>query len=92
MSLITIEEARDQLKAYSQAYDEIDRLREEASAIVLDYVTVEEKEDWTEETAPFNVKSAVKIALTVLYDHRTDNPLTDGVKSLLRRLRDPAVR
>jgi hypothetical protein len=91
MSLITIEEAMQQLKAFPMAEEEVDRLREEASAIVLDYVTVPAKLLWTEATAPGNVKAATKIVLTVLYDHRTDDPLTDGVKNLLRRLRDPAV-
>ena len=64
---------------------------EEASEIVLDYVTDAEKSDWTDADCPPLVKAAIKLVLTNLYDDRSGDPLTPGVKNVLRRHRDPTL-
>lgn len=93
MSLLTLAEAIDQLRVESTEaiVDEVEQLMAEASDVVLDYVTTDDKVYWTAETAPGRVKVATRLVLTTLYDDRTADPLTPGVKNVLRRLRDPSL-
>lgn len=101
MALITIEEALDQLRIVRADPDsgpddtpdliDIARKMDEASDIVLDWVTDDDKSYWTEDTAPGRVKAAVKLVLGALYDGEPDDPLSPAVKNILRRLRRPTL-
>lgn len=90
--LITLDEAYAHLRV-SEDEDALDVAlkAEEASEIVLDYVTHEDKADWSEDTAPGVIKAAVKLVLTGLYDDRAGDPLSPAVKNVLRRYRDPTL-
>ena len=73
---------------------ELDLLRkiDEASDIVLDWVTADDKDTWDESTAPDRVKAATKLVLQALYDGGMDaDPLSPAVKNILRRLRRPTL-
>jgi len=106
-ALITIEQARRQLRigADDDTFDhELETLMEQATAIVIDYIK-RPAHGWmaTSETAggsPYDpdfviVTAAIAEVLTNLFRHRGDaevaGPLTARVKSMLERLRDPAL-
>ncbi len=92
ISLITYEEALAQLRLDEGAFDEDDikQKMEEASDIVVGYIKHLDN-SWSEDTCPPRIKAAIKIVLSNLYDNRTDDPLTPGVKNILKRDRDPAL-
>lgn len=96
-ALVTVDRAKLQLRIIGSALDgEIAKKIEEASAIVLDYVTTEGKESWTAENVPGVVSSAVLLVLGALWSGRAGaedapQPLSDAVRNLLRRHRDPAL-
>lgn len=100
MMLLSIEEAAADLRivladddsAPDEEVIELARKIEEASDIVLDWVTDDDKSYWDEDTAPGRVKAAVKLVLQGLYDEgTTGDPLSPAVKNLLRRLRRPTL-
>lgn len=70
----------------------------EATAVVVDYLKTPHH-GWTEETVPPNVRAAILLVAADLWERRGmgmkpsegDAVLTDTVKSLLHRLRDPAI-
>lgn len=68
-----------------------------AEGLVLDYLKKPDNPDaWTEETAPFPVKAAILLTLSDLYEHRAGSAdddvfLSFAVRSILHRLRDPAM-
>jgi hypothetical protein len=92
ISLITYDEALAQLRLDEGAFDEDDikQKMEEASDIVVGYIKHLDN-SWSEDTCPPRIKAAIKIVLSNLYDNRTDDPLTPGVKNILKRDRDPAL-
>jgi hypothetical protein len=65
---------------------------EEATAIVVDYL---KKPDhgWTEDTVPGQVKAAILLTFACLFRNPDGDvdPLSDAVRSLLHRMRDPAL-
>lgn len=106
-ALITIEQARRQAMLNPDdpsRDDELEPLREEATAIVIDYIK-RPAHGWAESTdpaagSPYDqdfviVTAAIKQVLTNLLRHRGDTddagPLTERVKQMLHRLRDPAI-
>jgi len=91
----------------SEAVDDLMFKADQASAIVVDYLkrpfddapAVDPRiyppgsTAWTEATTPTLVKAAILIILTALYDGRTptDELLSEPVKGILHRYRDPAL-
>ena len=94
MALISREAAMVQLNL-TDGDSPIDGLHayiDEASDIVLDYVTHEDKNGWDEVSAPFLIQAAVKLVLQSLYDDGAQgNPLSPAVKDILRRYRQPSL-
>lgn len=96
-ALVTMARARAHLRMVGATQDEeLAAKMEEASAIVLDYVTTEGKDAWTAESVPGVVSSAVLLVLGALWSGRAGaedapEPLSDPVRNLLRRHRDPAL-
>jgi len=95
MALITLEQAKRQLRI-DHDDDNADLLlkMEQASAIVVDYIKRPDH-GWTEETVPPLVQAAILIVLTDLYDRRNgtdkdDVLLSKPVRDILERFRDPA--
>lgn len=87
--LITMDEALAHLRC--DADPDVERKVAEASSIVLDYVTAEDKADWDEATAPAVIRAATKLVLSTLYDDRAADPLSPAVKNVLRRFRHPSM-
>lgn len=73
------------------AADVADKAKD-ATGIIIDYLKRPDH-GWTVETVPFPVKAAILLVLTALFEDREgqQDPISDAVKSLLARLRDPAV-
>lgn len=102
MALLTLEEARDQLNTPHETSDmHINRLIEQASDVVLNYVGDDPVTDtartWTDVTVPGTVKAAVLLVLGKLWAHRGDEPsepegfLSPDVIRLLDRYKEPIV-
>lgn len=91
--LVTVAQAKTHLRVDHQDSDADIHLKlDQASAIVMDYIRPPE-EEWDEATAPPLIQAAVLLVLGELYDgsRAMGDPLTPGVKNLLRRYRDPAL-
>lgn len=96
--LITLTQAKKQVRAEDFTDDDSDLLlkMEEASDIVLGYVTNTAKAGWTDRTAPARIRTATLLVLAHLYANRGDDgaaadPLSAPVTNLLRRDRDPSL-
>jgi hypothetical protein len=96
-ALITLEEARTHLRLTEDEFEDADIAAtvtfqaEAASDIVIDYLKRPDHE-WTEADAPALVKAAILLVLGALFDNREGgDPISDAVKSLLWRYRDPAL-
>lgn len=95
MALVTADEARRHLQITASGLDAdttavVALMMESASEIVLDYVDDPEV-TWTAEDVPALIKAAVLMVLADLFHNREEGGLTDGVKRILRRYRDPAL-
>lgn len=105
MALITIDQAKTQLRiTHSNADSDILMKMEAASAIVLDYIENPDAAAEWESGSPGSpgggsplddqaltiVQNAILMVLERLW-MREQDILTDGIKATLRRLRDPAV-
>ncbi|NNM75049.1 head-tail connector protein [Enterovirga aerilata] len=93
VALISVSDAKQQLLIEHDEQDAFLAAKaEEATDIVIGYLK-KPNHGWTEETAPPRVRSAILLVLGVLYRDREGqtNPLTDAVKALLWRDRDPAL-
>lgn len=93
--LVTLPLAKKHLRVDHTDEDEyIGLLVDQASGIVRDYLKVEVGE-WGEEATPQPVQAAVLLVIGNLYAHRGDdpgtNPLSQAVKDLVHRFRDPAL-
>lgn len=90
ISLISMEEAKSHLRL-DDGDDEFDVATKSftATAIIIDYI---KKPDhgWTAETAPYVVKAAILLMLGQLFLDRENATITDPIKNLLHRSRDPA--
>lgn len=92
-SLITLQEAKWQLNYEADDKDAlIDQLSSDASDIVIDYIK-RPSHGWTTGAVPGPIRMAIKIVLTNLFAHRGDDvsdPLSQAVRDILIRFRDPA--
>lgn len=105
ISLVTLEEAKSQLRISDTLDDtKIAQVVLAASAIILTYmkidVPVEDSPDtrisqmFDEDTVPEEVKAAVLLAVSDLYENREGqnaDPLSAAVKALLHARRDPTL-
>lgn len=90
MRLITIEQARWDLRTETDEDPHVENLIERASAIVLDYLKTWPAEWVGPETTPAHVRAAVGLVVVSLYENRDGNPINEGVRAVLARSRDPA--
>lgn len=89
-SLVKIEVLRDRLRVDDDEPASVDlgRIGDEASAIVVDYLKKPDHR-WTDETVPLPVRTAILMVAQAM-DAGEPDPLSRGVKDLLRRFRHPA--
>ena len=89
-SLVAIDVAKRALRVEGSDLDEdlLWRL-EQATEIVIDYIKQPEHE-WTPETVPGPVSAAIILVTRSLFDGE-DEPISDAVRALLHRFRDPAL-
>jgi hypothetical protein len=95
MALITLDQAKRHLRMGDDEDEEIEEKVNEASAIVLDYLKVP-ADEWAVGAVPYLVQAATKLVLGALMENREGNadgpePLSQAVKDLLHRYRDPAL-
>jgi hypothetical protein len=98
----------DHLRVVDDAeYESVERMAEQATAVVLDYIARPTDADWTATiaawttaTVPPVIQAAILVQLSELYRFRGDDmqtperepgDLSPLVKALLRRARDPVV-
>ncbi|UHD44917.1 phage gp6-like head-tail connector protein [Aureimonas altamirensis] len=87
--LVTIEALRDRLRIDEEVSSpDLQRIAEEATAIVIDFLKRPDH-GWTVETVPAQVRTAIFMVAQAI-DIGEPEPLSRGVKDLLRRMRDPA--
>lgn len=103
--LVTMAQAKDHLRVAGNRSDaDIEFKVRAASHTVLNYLKIYPPdfysppsspvwEDWDANGAPELVQMATLIVLSEYFENResTSNPLSDSVKSLLHRYRDPAM-
>ena len=74
---------------------ELQGIADDASAIVVDYLKKPDHE-WTVETVPGEIRSAIVRVAVLMLDQTTSDKQVEfidkGVKDLLRRHRDPALK
>jgi len=94
--LVSLDRAKQHIRIVSShSDDEVVAMIEEASDAVLDYIGRRGNPDeWTEETVPLTVRRAILLELGAADQGRTgdaDEPdaLSESVRNLLRRWRDP---
>jgi hypothetical protein len=101
MGLVTLEVAKDHLKPPGDIDDvRIERLIDEASAVVLQHLKLEfdayQNTDGSPDPllVPPNVRAAMLLVLGTLYDNAdaAADPLSAGVKALLHSRRTPTLR
>lgn len=89
-ALVTIEDAKARLQIDFDDKDaDLESMVEEATDIVVGYIKQPDHE-WTPETVPYRIKSAILLGVKSLFDGDGE-VLTDAVKSILHRDRDPAL-
>lgn len=99
--LITLDQAKLHLRIDNDDHDDqLEEIIEDASGIILDYLKMESTAYQTTagepEDVPRSVVSAVKLGVSALFenpeqDERGPLVLSQTVKNLLMRLRDPAI-
>lgn len=88
--LVTIEALRDRLRIDEEVSSpDLQRIAEEATAIVIDFLK-RPNHGWTVETVPAQVRTTIFMVAQGI-DIGEPEPLSRGVKDLLRRMRHPAV-
>lgn len=91
MALLTLAEAKTDLRVEGNDEDaDVTLKMEAATEIVIDYIK-QPDHTWTAADCPFLIKAAVMLVLRNLYDAQDAHPLTEGVKAILHRFRDPAL-
>lgn len=89
--LITLAQAKADLRILSNDQDaDISLKIAAASEMVLEYANQSDP-DWTEATAPALFKVAVLLTVRDLFTSEDSTGLTDGVKNILHRWRDPVL-
>lgn len=90
--LVSLVTAKEHLRVISSDHDEdIQQKLDDAEDIVVDYL---KKPDhgWTEGTVPPRVRAAILLVLGALFENREGgDPISDAVRSVLWRDRDPAL-
>jgi len=95
--LLTLADAKIHLRITDTAHDaDVQQKLDEAQDVILDYVGEQVDPLWTDTTAPPRVLSAIKIYLTLLYEHRGDDMATEAatwaaIRRLLERTRLQAI-
>lgn len=90
-ALVTLAEAKAHLRILSTDQDGLIGTQANAATdIVIDYIKRPDH-GWTDGTAPPLVKAAILLVLGGLFAEREGATITDGVKSILHRYRDPAL-
>lgn len=90
-ALVTLDEAKTHLRILDddQDFDVVMKI-EAASEIVIDYIKRPDH-GWTAATAPKLIKAAVLLVAASMFADREFGGLSDSVKNILHRYRDPAV-
>lgn len=78
-------------------YDDLDDYLYTQTGSTEDELYYEYADEWTTtsngELMPVQIlRAAIFAAMAVVYDDRTASPLADGVKSILRRYRNPVMK
>lgn len=101
MALITVDQAKLHLRIDNDDHD--DKLQEiisDVSEIILDYLKVDsalwQTTDGEPEDVPGAVRAAVKLGVSAMFENPEQDEkgplvLSQTVKNLLMRLRDPAI-
>ena len=92
-ALITATEAKQRLRIdFDDENTVVASMIEEATDIIINYIK-KPNHGWTIETVPGRIRSAIYLVFGALYEGRTalDEILTDTVKALVHRDRDPAL-
>jgi hypothetical protein len=91
-ALVTIEQAKISLRLTDTDdyhFPNVEMKMEQATDIVVDYIKRPEH-GWTDGDAPPIIQAAVLEVLRRLFEG-LDDPLSNDVKNILRRYRDPAL-
>lgn len=91
MDLVPLSAAKVHLKIESEDADE--DVREKlimAEAVIIDYIK-RPNHGWTEDTVPGAVKASILLMLGQLYKDRENATISQAIKNLLMRSRDPAL-
>lgn len=92
-ALVTLADVKNRLRIDFDD-DDVDAaaMAEEAADIVIGYIKKPDH-DWTVDTVPFRIKAAILLVVGRLYEDRDgkEEVLTEAVKNLLARDRDPAL-
>lgn len=92
-ALVTLDEVKQRLRLdFDDEDSDVTAMAEEATDIVVGYIKQPDHE-WTDETAPLRIKAAILLVVGRLYEDREGKEavLTDAVRALLHRDRDPAL-
>lgn len=94
-ALVTIEQARRHLRLTVDDMDtdtaaDVATKSETASEIVIDYIK-RPAHGWTADTVPGVVRAAILLTLAALFEDRETATVSEPVKNLLHRFRDPAL-
>ena len=91
VALVTLAEAKDHLRVTGDDDDADITLKVGmATDIVIDYIE-KPAHGWDATTAPPLIKAAILLVLSPLYDDSEGDPLSDPVRRILHRQRDPAL-
>lgn len=92
-ALVTLAEVKADLNILNADRDtELTLKAELATDIVMGYIKKDADElYWDDETVPYRVKAAVLLVVRSLFNDDNADPLTEGVKAILHRDRDPAL-
>jgi len=95
VALVTIGDVRDRLRIDAPDDDfDVQAMTEQATDIVVDYLKKPDH-SWTSETVPPRIKAAILLVVGRLYMDREGQLeggiLSDTVKALVHRDRDPAI-
>lgn len=93
--LLGLEEAKTHLRVSGDDKDdEVMSKIAQASAIVLDYLEIDDYDESPQTGGPENMRAATFLVLGDLWEQRESgisNPLSPSVVALLARMRDPAL-
>lgn len=101
MALITVDQAKLHLRLDTDDHDDLlEEIVSDVSGIILDYLKLESTAYQTTagepDDVPAAVKAAVKLGVSAMFENPEQLPdgpqvLSQTVKDLLHRLRDPAM-